>query len=489
VRVVQRGNFIGVVTEREEWAIRAARQLKVEWQETKVYPRMGDLYAALRGQPTEDRVVVEQGDLEKAFDGAEQQLHAAYYQPYHAHASIGPSCAVADVRGDGVTVWASTQGPYPLRGALAELLGLPLEQVHLIHVEGAGCYGQNGSDDVAADAVILSQAVGAPVRVQWTRADEFLWEPNSPAMVIEVRGGLDPQGNVVAWEYHVWSPSHANRPRQAGQLLAAQLISGGPAPRPRFAFGAERNALTNYAFPAQRVTVHYVPDSYLRVSSFRSLGGSKNTFANESFIDELAAAAGADPIEYRLRYISDPRERAVLLVAAEKAGWDSRPSPHTGTSELAEGRGVAFTRYENDQAIVACIAEVQVEMNTGVVQVKRLVAAHDCGLIINPDGVKNQIEGNMLQSLSRALKEEVRFTESRITSAGWATYPILTFSEVPEMEIVLLDRPDGPALGAGEPSTVTTAPAVANAIFDATGVRLRQMPFTPERVRAALIHS
>jgi nicotinate dehydrogenase subunit B len=485
VKVVQRGNFLGVVAEREEHAIRAARQLKVEWQEREVYPRMGDLYAALRGQPTEDRVVVEEGDFEKAFGGAAQQLHAAYYQPYHAHASIGPSCAVADVRGDGVTVWASTQGPYPLRGALAELLGLPLEQVHLIHVEGAGCYGQNGSDDVAADAVILSQAVGAPVRAQWTRADEFLWEPNSPAMAIELHGGLDLQGNVVAWEYHVWSPSHANRPRQAAQLLTAQLISGRPAPRPRFAFGAERNALTNYAFPVQRVTVHYVPDPYLRVSSFRSLGGSKNTFANESFIDELAAAAGVDPIEYRLRYISDPRERAVLTAAAEKAGWESRPSPRSGTSDLAEGRGVAFTRYENDQAIVACIAEVQVEKSTGVVRMKRLVAAHDCGLIINPDGVKNQIEGNMLQSLSRALKEEVRFTESRITSVDWATYPILTFSDAPEMEIVLLDRPDQPALGAGEPSTVTTAPAVANAIFDATGVRLRQMPFTPERVRAA----
>jgi CO/xanthine dehydrogenase Mo-binding subunit len=339
--------------------------------------------------------------------------------------------------------------------------------------------------------VILSQAVGKPVRVQWTRAEEFAWEPNSPAMVIELRGGLDGQGDVVAWEYHVWSPSHANRPRQAGQLLAAQLISGGTAPRPRFAFGAERNALTNYEFPVQRVTVHYVPDPYLRVSSFRSLGGSKNTFANESFIDELAAAAGVDPIEYRLRYLSDPRERAVLLAVAEKAGWESRPSPRsaplTGASELAEGRGVAFTRYENDQAIVACIADVQVEKSTGVVRVKRLVAAHDCGLIVNPDGVKNQIEGNMLQSLSRALKEEVRFDERRITSVDWGTYPILTFSEVPEMEIILIDRPDQPALGAGEPSTVTTAPAVANAVFDATGVRLRQMPFTPERVRAALL--
>jgi nicotinate dehydrogenase subunit B len=487
VKVVQRGNFIGVVAEREEQAIQAAKQLKVEWQQMPVYPRMQDMYAALRCQPTDDRVLVERGDLEKAFAETAQQVHATYYQPYHAHASLGPSCAVAEVKGDQVTVWASTQGPYPLRGALAQLLELPAENVRLVHVEGAGCYGQNGSDDVAADAVILSQAVGKPVRVQWSRQDEFVWEPKSPAMVVEVHGGLDSQGNVVAWEYHVWSPSHAQRPRLAGQLLTTQLISGQPAPQARFSFGAERNAPTNYAFPAQRVTVHYVPNSFLGVSSFRSLGGSKNTFANESFIDELAAMADVDPVEYRLRYLADPRERAVLIAAAEKAGWNSRPSPRTHQTELVEGRGVAFTRYENDQAIVACIAEVQVERKTGVVRVTRLVLAHDCGLIINPDGVKNQIEGNVIQSLSRALKEEVQFDEMRITSTDWQTYPILTFSEVPEIEIVLINRPDQPAMGAGEPSTVTTAPAVANAIFDATGVRLRQMPFTPERLRAALL--
>ncbi len=489
VKVVQRGDFIGVVAEREEQAILAAKQLKVQWQETSVYPRMEDLYTALREQPTEDNVLVEQGDLEQAFAGAAQQIHATYYQPYHAHASIGPSCAVAEVKGVQVTVWSSTQGPYPLRGALAELLELPVENVHLVHVEGAGCYGQNGSDDVAADAVILSQAVGRPVRVEWSRKEEFIWEPKSPAMVAELRGGLNAQGNVVAWEHHVWSPSHAKRPRSAGQLVTAQLLSGNPAPRPRFSFGAERNAPTNYAFPVQRVTVHYVPDSYLRVSSFRSLGGSKNTFANESFMDELAAASGADPVEYRLRYLSDPRERAVLTAAAEKAGWESRPSPRTDRTEIAEGRGVAFARYENDQAIVACVADVQVERDTGVVRVTRLVVAHDCGLIVNPDGVKNQIEGNVIQSLSRALKEEVQFDQMRITSVDWTTYPILTFSEVPEIEIVLINRPDQPALGAGEPATVITAPAVANAIFDSTGVRLRQTPFTPARVRETLLEN
>lgn len=485
VNVFQRGNFIGVVAEREEQAIQAAKQLKVEWQETAAYPNMQDLFTSLRNQPTEESLLVEKGDFKKAFAGAVKQLHSTYYQPFHAHASIGPSCAVAEVNGDQVTVWASTPGPYPLSGALAQLLNLPPENIHLIFMEGAGSYGQNGADDVAADAVILSQAVGKPVRVQWTREDEFIWEPKSPAMVMEVYGGLDAQGNVVAWDYHVWSPSHVARARFAGQLITAQLLSGQPAPQSRFSFGAERNAPTNYAFPIQRATVHYVRDSLLRASSFRSLGGAENTFANESFLDELAAAAGVDALEYRLRYLTEPREREVLETAAKKANWEPRPSPRKDTHQVAEGRGVAFARYENDQAIVACIAEVQVERASGIVRVKRIVVAHDCGLIINPDGVKNQIEGNVIQSLSRALKEEVKFNEMCITTTDWETYPILTFSEVPEIEIILINRSDQPALGAGEPSTVTTAAAVANAVFDATGIRLRQIPFTPERVRAA----
>ncbi|MBE3067947.1 MAG: xanthine dehydrogenase family protein molybdopterin-binding subunit [Chloroflexi bacterium] len=359
--------------------------------------------------------------------------------------------------------------------------------MHLIHVEGAGSYGQNGSDDAAADAVILSQAVGRPVRVQWSREDEFVWEPKAPAMVMEVHGGLDTQGNVVAWDYHVWSPSHVARARSPEQLVAGQLLSGqAAAPQFGFSFGAERNAPTNYSFPNQRVTVHYLADSLLRASSFRSLGGAENTFANESFMDELAAAAGVDALEFRLRVLADARAREVLKAAAEKAGWEARPSLPGKKKKLAEGRGVAFAWYENDQAIVACVAHVQVDTTSGAVRVKRMVVAHDCGLIINPDGLKNQIEGNTIQSLSRALKEEVKFDEMRVKSVDWDSYPILTFSEVPEVEIVLINRPDQPALGAGEPSTITTAAAVANAIFDATGARLRQIPFTPERVKAAL---
>ena len=283
------------------------QNLKVEWREKASMPSMQDLFTTLRSMPTEDNQVLEQGDTKTAFKQAARQLQASYYQPYHAHASIGPSCAVADVKEDKITVWASTPGPYPLSGALAQLLGVPAEKVHLIHVEGAGSYGQNGSDDAAADAVILSQAVSRPVRVQLSRQDEFVWEPKAPAMVMEVHGGLDSQGNVVAWDYQVWSPSHVARARSSEQLVAGQLINGRASSQFGFSFGAERNAPTNYSFPNQRVTVHYIAESPLRASSFRSLGGAENTFANESFMDELAAAAGADAVDFRLRYLADER--------------------------------------------------------------------------------------------------------------------------------------------------------------------------------------
>jgi CO/xanthine dehydrogenase Mo-binding subunit len=305
-------------------------------------------------------------------------------------------------------------------------------------------------------------------------------------MLMQVRAGLDGQGSITAWDYHVYSFSHIARARFAGQLIAAQLMAGKPFPDGRFSLGAERNAPTNYNFPRQRVTVHFLPHTPLRSSAMRSLGGAENTFANESFMDELASAAGIDSLEFRLRYLDDPRAVDVLHAAAEKAGWDAHPSPHVRQGALLEGRGVAFVRYENEEALVACIARVQVDPSSGIVSVKHIVVAHDCGLIINPDGLKNQIEGNVIQSLSRAMKEEVQFDEYRIKSIDWDTYPILKFSEVPDIEVVLINRPDQPALGAGEPSTCTTAAAVANAIFDATGIRLRQIPFTPERVKAAI---
>jgi CO/xanthine dehydrogenase Mo-binding subunit len=369
------------------------------------------------------------------------------------------------------------------------MLQVPVETIRLVHLEGAGSYGQSGADDAAADAVILSRAVGQPVRVQWSRAHEFVWEPKAAAMVMQVAAGLNDQGDIVGWQYDVWSPTHTARPRFAAQLISAQWMASQGPPEVRFFLGGERNAATNYTLPNQRVVVHWVARSPLRVSSFRTLGGTGNTFANESFMDELAAATGADPLEFRLRHLSDPRARAVLSAAVERAGWETEPhTRHKAAGGPASGLGLAFAQYEGTEAYVATVAEVEVDVASGAVRARRIVVAHDCGLIINPDGVANQVEGNVIQSLSRALKEEVRFDDTRITSVDWLTYPILTFSELPEIEVILINRPDQPALGAGEPASVTTAPAVANAIFAATGARLRQAPFTPERVKAALSH-
>lgn len=489
VNVVRNGDFLGVVAEREEQAIKAAQQLKVTWQTGTPLPKMGDLFSWVRGQPTTDKALVTNGDVAGALRSAAKTLQATYHQPYQMHAAIGPSCAVADVRPDKAVIWSSTQGVYALRGALAQLLGLPADAVQVIHMEGAGCYGHNGFDDAAADAALLSKAVGKPVRVQWMRQDEHGWEPKGPAMVMEVTGGLDAQGNVVAWDYGVWTPTHSTRPGgQAGNLLAGTLISP-PAPAAKNGTtGGDRNAPTNYTFKNNRVTAHWLATSPLRPSALRSLGGIANAFANESFMDELAAAANADPVDFRLRHLDDPRAIAVVKQAAALAQWQPRPSPgpDAGGTGTAKGRGMAFIRYENTLAYVAVVAEVRVDRGSGQVQVTHVSVAHDCGLIINPDGLKNQIEGNVIQATSRALKEQVVFDQSRVTSLDWRSYPILTFPEVPTVDIALINRPDQPALGAGEIASLPMAPAIANAIFDATGRRLRTIPFTPDTVKAAL---
>jgi CO/xanthine dehydrogenase Mo-binding subunit len=478
-RVVQLGDFVGVVAEREEQAIAAAARLQVTWEETATLPPMDTLFDWMRNQSRTEQVVAEAGDVEAALRQAARRLSAVYRQPFQAHASLGPSCAVAELREGILTVWCSSGGVYPLRGALADLLELPPEQIRVIFLEGAGAYGQNGSEYVAADAALLTRAVGRPVRVQWSRADEFAGEPKAAAMLMEARAGLDDEGRIVAWDYHVWSPTHANRPRHALGLLAGREARRQSPPTTASFFGGARNAPTNYTLAAQRVTTHGVAQPPLRTSSMRSLGGAGNTFANESFMDELAAAAEADPLAFRLRHLDDSRAREVLEAVARAAAW--------GTELPAgEGRGVAFARYENDAAYVAMVAQVAVDEATGAVRVQRVVVAHDCGLIVNPDGVRHQVEGNVLQAVSRALKEEVRFDARGQTSLDWEAYPLLTFSEAPELDIVLINRPDQPPMGAGEPATVTVAAAIANAIYAATGARLRQVPFTPERMRAAL---
>ncbi|MGH8698297.1 MAG: molybdopterin cofactor-binding domain-containing protein, partial [Burkholderiales bacterium] len=451
VRVVGLGNFVGVVADREEQAIAAAAALRVSWQGGAELPGTEALPEALKAAPATERVAQVNGDVEAALAGAARTLAAEYFVPFQMHASIGPSCAVADVRPDAATLWSATQSSFLTRASVATLLALPADQVRLIWVEGSGCYGHNGADDATADAALLSQAVGAPVRVQWTRADEHGREPKGPAMAIAVRGGLDAGGRVVAWDSRVYSPTHSSRPNgAAGNLLAGAELG---LPRSVGNVGAGRNARPSYRFPNDRVRLSLLEASILRTSALRGLGAPQNTFAIESFMDELAAVAGVDPIAFRLRHLQDPRAVAVLEEVAKVARWDPRPSPQADRAS-GTGRGVAFVQYDNAGAYVGLVVEARVDRARGKVRVERAYVAHDCGLIVNPDGVRNQIEGNVIQALSRALLEEVRFDRQAVTSLDWASYPILRFSDVPaEIAISLIDRRDQPSLGAGEPAT------------------------------------
>ncbi len=523
VQVVQNQNFVGVVA-RDEWAaIQAAKALNVTWDQGAPLAAEADLPQTLQdgfniyqSGPTSP----ETGNVDNARAGSHTVLNATYFTPFQMHASVGPSCAVADVRsapdanGIQATVWSGTQGVYPLRGAVAELLGLDTTAVHVIYVEASGCYGHNGADDVAADAALMSQAVGQPVRVQWMRQDEHGWEPLGPAMVHKMHGGLAPNGNVTFWEHEVWTPTHSGRPGgDAGNLLAGQEVGFLPPPLGSQARTGGRNQPVNYSFNNMRVTEYGLANfamtqgengklktispltyTFPRTSSLRSLGGFSNSYANESFMDELAAAAGADPYEFRMRSLQDPRAQAVMHAMAKQAGLN-KAKPHAWDGMLS-GRGISYLQYENTLTYVAAEAEVQVDPATGVVRVTRVVVAHDCGQIINPDGLTNQIEGNVIQSVSRTLKEEVKYDANGVTSVVWAqnqyfpnadqAYPILNFSEVPEVEVVLIDQPTEAPWGAGEPVTEVIPAAIGNAVFDATGARLRTTPFTPDRVLAAL---
>ncbi|MDQ2652764.1 MAG: molybdopterin-dependent oxidoreductase [Chloroflexota bacterium] len=497
VQVVRNGNFIGVVAEREEQAVAAAEAIEAEWTFGDPLPALNQIHDLLREMPLnedEGGEIVRTGDVEGALEVAPRTLEATYRFASQAHAMMGPSCAVADVRPDGATIYTQSQNVFNQGRTLADLLGLAPEQVHTIHREGSGCYGHSGFDDAAADAAILSQAVGRPVRVQWMRADEFAWEPKGPPMTMDLRGGLDDEGNILAWDYEVWTPTHNTRPSDvASKVLAGQLIDP-PAPMFEVGYGGgDRNAPTNYSFPNYRVTVHWVETPPLRPSALRSLGGLPNATTNELFMDEMATAAGADPVEFRLRHLYDPRAIDVIRAAAEKAGWDARPSGPGATpvagGGLLTGRGIAFARYETEYAYAAVVAEVEVDPGNGNVRVTRVVVGHDCGLIINPDGLTNQLEGNVIQGTSRALKEEVTWDDKLVTSLDWSGYHILTFPEVPVIEVALIDRPEEDALGAGEPAICPVPAAIGNAIFDATGARMRVMPFTPERVLEALATS
>ncbi|WP_221938288.1 molybdopterin cofactor-binding domain-containing protein [Mycobacterium sp. KBS0706] len=492
VKVVRDGNFLAVVAEQEFQAVKAMRLLAAaaQWQEDSTLPDQARLPEALLALPAKDFPILERYGATPSTPG--RTLEASYSRPYLLHGSIGPSCAVAQQEADGLlTVWTHTQGVYPDRKAIAEMLGRPIEQVRCIHVPGSGCYGHNGADDAAADAALLAAALpGRAVRVQWMREQEHAWEPFGPAMVAQARATLDQAGRIADWDYGVWSNTHSMRPGPAGSLLAARHLAKpfpvpAPRPLPQPEGGGDRNAIPLYTLPSARVVHHFLPDMPLRISALRSLGAQMNVFAIESFMDELALAAGADPVEFRLKHLDDPRARDVIAAAAEAFGWAQGAQGKPAAP--GHGRGFAFARYKNLAAYCAVAVEVAVERETGQVRVPRIVAAVDTGQVVNPDGVRNQIEGAVLQSMSWTLYESVGFDQARITSVDWSTYPILRFDAVPDsVEVRIVDRPGAPFLGCGETGQGPASAALANGIADAAGQRLRDLPLTAARIKAAI---
>jgi CO/xanthine dehydrogenase Mo-binding subunit len=514
VKVVVRKDFVGVVAQNPWQAIQAANKLKVHWSPGTGLPAQASYHDYLRHQkPTHDTLKVDSRDVPQKLAAAAKVRKATYLYPYQMHGSMGTSCAVADVRGDHATIYSPTQGVWPLRSTVAMVLGLSEENVEVLFRRGAGCYGLNGADTVSYDAAILSQAVGRPVRVQLTRKDEMAWGENyGYPFVLDERAGLDTHGNIVAWEQESWFPVHGSRPGydRPGNVITGMLAGfeprpfepRSPAPEPdRFENGD--NAVPSYCagrvgpraegtgtIQSERVLIHMVPSPFF-TGPLRSPSRLQNTFAQESFMDELAADAKADPVAFRLRYLSFPRLRDVVSAAARAANWEARPSPkpHIDRSGISSGRGIACVAYEGGNGYVGLVAEVAVDQRTGRIIVKRFVTAVDVGPISNPNGLKNQVEGGALQGMSRALGEEVTWNEREVTSINWATYHTLFLGiEVPKVDVVLLDRPNLNATGAGEVSITVVAAAIGNAVFDATGVRLREIPFTPERVKAALQH-
>jgi nicotinate dehydrogenase subunit B len=486
IAVVRDGSFLGVIAQREEQAVRAMARLAsdCQWQPGPSLPPAHQLHDYLRHQPAEVEL------LQKDPPSTEEAVseHAATFtRPYLSHGSIGPSCGLAWWHDDQLEVWSASQSIHALRDEIVKLLNLSTEQVVVRHAEGSGCYGHNGADDVSFDAVLLALAVsGTPVRVQWMREDEFAWEPQGPAMVVDLRARLDGEGRIVNWEEHLWGNRHIQRPgrRPEPGFLAAWHQGEGHPMMPatdmplHMGGGSQRNAVPYYDMPAKQVTNHALMPMPIRVSALRALGAYLNVYAIESFMDELAIASGQDPVSFRLRHLSDPRARAVIETVVQRAQWE----PHSRGGE-GRGMGLAFARYKNIGNYAAVIAEVEL---TERVAVKRVVAAVDCGCIVNPDGVLNQLEGGIVQVTSWVLKEQVQFDEQRITSTDWDSYPILRFSELPRVDIELISRPEEPSLGVGEGVTGPTAAAIGNAVYNALGARVRDLPLLFDRIVHAM---
>jgi nicotinate dehydrogenase subunit B len=489
VKIVREGNFLGVVAENEWAAVKAANQLKTTWSSWEGLPEQAKLMEHVRASKVaKDDVTGNVGDATAAIskEGV-RKLAATYDFAIHTHGSIGPSCAVAEFKDGKLTSWSASQATHNLRKQLAKMFALPLDSVRCIYVEGSGCYGRNGHEDAAADAALLAKAVDRPVRVQWSRADEHGWDPKGPPTLIDLRAGLDSSGTVTAWDSEFFMPQQT--PNMFVVPLVAATLSGMPADDTVAPGNVFQNSNIPYKFANIKIVCHRLEATPFRPSWIRTPGRMQNTYANECFIDELAAAAGADPIDFRLQYLdpNDKRGIEVLNRVAILAKWDKRPSPKNNQSgDVVTGRGVSYCKYELVRTYIAAVAELEVKRSTGEIRVTRFYVAHDCGQIINPEGVKSQIEGNVIQTVSRTLKEELKFNRSTVTSLDWASYPILTFPEVPDIAMDLIDRPAEKPWGVGEPSAAVVPSAISNAVFDATGARLRSVPYTPDKVKSVL---
>jgi nicotinate dehydrogenase subunit B len=510
VKVVVKKNFVGVVAEKPWQARQAAAKLAATWTPGIGLPDQRTYFDHLRAQPSRDAYVVKAADVDETLAKAATVVKATYLHPFQMHGAMGTSCAVADVQGGKATIWSPTQSAYPTRSGVAMLLGVPVDSVRVVFTRGAGCYGINGADTVSYDAALLSQAVGKPVRVQLSRKDEHAWENYGFPYVIDQRAGVDADGTIVVWDYEAWFASRGGRPGYdtPGNVITGMLAGYAPvaftprgAAEPAGEFRNGSNAAPSYVsgrvagraggagtIASERVLTHTV-DSPFFTGPLRSPSRLQNTFAHESFIDEIAAHVKADPVAYRLRHLRDPRLKEVISAAAKAAHWEPRPSPDARNARtgVAAGRGMSAVAYEGTNGYVAMVAEVEVDQTTGAIATKRLFLAQDCGPVSNPDGMKNQIEGGALQGLSRALGEEVTWDDRKVTSVDWRTYHSLSLGfAVPSVESVLINRTDVPATGAGETAITIVAAAIGNAIFDATGARIRRVPFTPDHVKAAL---
>ena len=492
VQTVRKGDFVAVIAKNEWGAIKAARALKLKWSTGTGLPDKATIFDYWRNQPiAKEDQTQKVGDAPAALLSSAKRVKASYEFAVQTHASIGPSCAVADFKNGKLVVWSPSQATHSMQSELASITGLPLEKIRLLYVDGSGCYGRNGHEDATADAALIATLIGKPVRVQWMRADETARAPKSPPRAIDMEAGFDQDGNLVAWsgDFHI-ALNHivAFKPLDFPLLAATDVGMAKPGNWVGFLF---QNAGAPYAVPNIRVNTRHVEKAFFRSAHLRSPGRIENTFANESFMDELAAAAQSDPAEFRLKHIKDPRAVAVIRAAMKRANWQTRIGHNAAPAnqakgDIAKGRGIAYVRYNNTTTYVTAVAEVEVDRKTGDVRVSRVCIGHDCGQIINPDGLANQIEGGVIQTVSRTLMEQVEWDKTKVTSVDWATYPILRFPDAPRVEVDMINTPGEVSWGAGEPTATAIPAAIANAIYDATGARLRSIPFTPDKVQAAM---